>query len=174
MASYSYTSSGSTTQSANLATDKVRIATTTSAIHFVTGSSRVAGSGTVTAATNTAVVTGVGTLFLTETAVGKWVGNTTGATSGIVQSIANNLSLTLTANSAVAIAGAAYTLAPTANGYAIATTADRIIPAGVVERSIIVGQGNVVAFLTAGTATAAVFSVTELGAPHQTGGSGSY
>ena len=166
MASYSYTSSGTSTQSANLATDKVRVATTTSAIHFVTGFPRVQGAGTVTAATNSAVVTGVGTSFLTSTAIGKWIGNTTGSTSGIVQSIANNLSLTLTANSAVAIAGAAYTLAPTSDGYAIVTTADKIIPAGTVERSILVGQGNVVAFLTAGTAAAAIFSVTELGAPH--------
>ncbi len=45
------------------------------------------------------------------------------------------------------------------------TTACEIIPAGVVERSFLVGQGNYLAYITA-AGTAAPFSVTELGMPH--------
>ena len=45
------------------------------------------------------------------------------------------------------------------------TTACEIIPANTVERSIVVGQGNYLAYINA-NGTAAPFSVTELGAPH--------
>ena len=44
------------------------------------------------------------------------------------------------------------------------TTACEIIPASTVERSIMVGQGNYLAFINA-NGTAAPFSVTELGMP---------
>lgn len=44
-------------------------------------------------------------------------------------------------------------------------TGCEIIPASTVERSIIVGQGNYIAYINA-NGTAAPFSVTELGAPH--------
>lgn len=53
-------------------------------------------------------------------------------------------------------------------------TTSMIIPANTVEDSIIVGQGNYIAYLEAGTTTSEPFSVTELGAPHaNTGTSGS-
>jgi hypothetical protein len=97
MASYVYTASGSATASANIATDKVRIATTGSAIQYTTSFPNVALTGTVTCATNSNTVTGSGTAFLTQLNVGAWIGNTAGSTVGIVQSIANNTSLTLTA-----------------------------------------------------------------------------
>jgi len=45
------------------------------------------------------------------------------------------------------------------------TTACEIIPASTVERSILVLQGNYIAYILA-DGTAAPFSVTELGAPH--------
>jgi hypothetical protein len=47
------------------------------------------------------------------------------------------------------------------------TTACEIIPASTVERSILVGQGNYIAYIHA-NGTAAPFSVTELGMPHAT------
>lgn len=89
MASYIYTASGSSQTSAQIATDKVRIATT-SAIAIAIGNSSV-----------------------------------------------------------------------TAN-----LTACEIIPANCVENSIIVGQGNYIAYIDVGSGTASEFSVTELGAPH--------
>ena len=46
------------------------------------------------------------------------------------------------------------------------TTACEIVPANTVLNSVIVGQGNYVAFITAGSATAQPFSITELGANH--------
>lgn len=45
-------------------------------------------------------------------------------------------------------------------------TACDIIPANIVENSIIVGQGNYLAYIDVGSGTASEFSVTELGAPH--------
>ena len=77
MASYVYTGNLVSQQSANIATDKIRISTTGVAIHAVTGYPRVAGTGTATAATNSSTVTGVGTAFNTQLEVGGWIGNTT-------------------------------------------------------------------------------------------------
>lgn len=45
------------------------------------------------------------------------------------------------------------------------TTACTIIPANSTERSILVGQGNYIAYINA-NGTAAPFSITELGMPH--------
>lgn len=45
------------------------------------------------------------------------------------------------------------------------TTACKIIPANSTERSILVGQGNYIAYINA-NGTAAPFSITELGMPH--------
>lgn len=45
------------------------------------------------------------------------------------------------------------------------TTACQIIPANTMSNSVIVGQGNYVAFINV-AGTAGAFSVTELGAPH--------
>jgi hypothetical protein len=166
MASYVYTASGSATASANIATDKVRIATTGSAIQYTTSFPNVALTGTVTCATNSNVVTGSGTAFLSQLNIGAWIGNTAGNTVGIVQSIANNTSLTLTANAAVAISGATARYNPYGVPYTVATANSEIIPANTVENSIIVGQGNIVSFLDIGSGSAAEFSITELGAPH--------
>jgi hypothetical protein len=165
MASYVYTASGSVAASANIATDKVRIATTSSPIHFTTSFPNVALTGTVTCATNSPTVTGSGTAFTTQLTVGSWIGNTSGNTVGIVSSIANNTSLTLTANAAVAISGATARYNPYGVPYTVATANSDIIPSNTVERDILVGQGNIVSFLNV-TGTAGAFSITELGMPH--------
>lgn len=174
MTSYVYTASGSATSSANIATDKIRIATTSSPIHFATSFPNVALTGTVTAATNTATVTGSGTAFLAELTIGTWIGNTAGNTVGIVKSIANNTSCTLTANAAVAITGGTARYNPYGVPYTIATANSAIIPSNTVERSIIVGQGNIVSYLNVSGATAAPFSITELGAAHANTGTSGY
>jgi hypothetical protein len=166
MSSYVYTATGSAAESANVATDKVRIATTSSPIHFATGFPNVAGNGTVTAATNSITVTGSSSDFTTQLAEGYWIGNATGTTVGIVSSIANNTSLTLTANANVAISGAGYTYNPYGVPFVTVDGNSAIIPSNTVERSITVGQGNVVAYLNVNGATAAPFSITELGMPH--------
>ena len=165
MTSYVYTAGSSATASANIATDKVRIATTGSAIQYTTSFPNVALTGTVTCATNSKVVSGSGTAFLTELNVGAWIGNTAGSTVGIVQSIANNTSLTLTANAAVAISGGTARYNPYGVPYTVADANSTIIPANTVLNSIIVGQGNIVSFLNI-TGSAEEFSITELGAPH--------
>lgn len=169
MASYVYTATGSATASANLATDKVRIATTTSAIQYVTSFPNVALTGTVTCATNSNVVTGSGTAFLTELGIGYWIGNTAGNTVGIVSAIANNTSLTLTTNAAVAIAGATARYNPYGVPYTVATANSQIIPANTVDNRVTVGQGNIVSFLNV-AGTAGAFSITELGMPHPNSG----
>lgn len=173
MASYAYTANGATAvASANIATDKIRIATSNVGIQFTTSFPNVALTGNVTCATNSATVTGSGTSFSTELAVGSWIGNTTGTTVGIVTAIANNTSLTLTANSAVAIANTTARYNPYGVPYTIATADSELIPANSTRNSIIVGQGNIVSYLTnAGANT--LFTITELGMPHtDTGTSG--
>ena len=172
MASYVYTANSSAQTSANIATDKVRIATTTSAIQFVASYPKVAGTGTANAATSSKTVTGSGTAFSSQVGVGYWIGNATGTTVGIVHSIANNTSLTLTANAGVALSSAGYTINPFGVPYQVATANSEIIPANGTERSIYVGQGNIVSFLNV-TGSAGAFSITELGAPYaNTGTSG--
>ena len=166
MASYSFTANGTSQLSGNLATDKVRIATSSTSIHYATGFPNVAGNGTMTAATNTPNVTGVNTLFTTQLGRGYWIGNATGVTVGIVASIANTTSLTLTANANVAVSGAVYTYSPYGVPYVTANANCAIIPANSTERSVVVGQGNVVAFMQTASGTQGVFSVTELGAAH--------
>ena len=172
MASYAYTASSAVQTSGNIATDKVRIATT-SAIQYTTSFPNVALTGTVTCATNSNVVTGSGTSFTTQLNIGAWIGNTSGNTVGIVQSIANNTSLVLTANAAVAIAGATARYNPYGVAYNVANANSAIIPANTVERSIVVGQGNIVSFMEVTGVTSSPFSITELGMPHlNTGTSG--
>lgn len=165
MASYTYTAGSSATASANIATDKVRIATTGSAIQYTTSFPNVALTGNVTCATNSTTVTGVGTSFTTQLGIGYWIGNTSGNSVGIVKSIANNTSLTLTANAAVAIANTTARYNPYGVPYTVATANSEIIPANSVNNSIIVGQGNIVSFLNI-TGSAEEFSITELGMPH--------
>ena len=173
MTTYAYTANtASAAASANIATDKVRIATSNAAIQYTTSYPNVALTGTVTCATNSNTVTGSGTLFLTELGIGYWIGNTTGNSVGIVKSIASNTSLTLTANAAVAITAATARLSPYGVPYTVATANSEVIPANTVENSIIVGQGNIVSYLSLAGANS-IFSITELGMPHSnTGTSG--
>ena len=166
MTSYVYTGNAVSQQSANIATDKIRISTTGVGVHAVTGYPRVAGTGTATAATNSATVTGVGTAFNTQLEIGAWIGNTTGTTVGIVANIANATSLTLTANAGVALSNVAYTFNNAGVPYAIATQQSEIYPNQSRFNSVYCGQGNVVAFLTTGGGAGSEFSITELGMPH--------
>jgi hypothetical protein len=175
MASYSYTASSAVATSGNIATDKIRIATTDSPIQYTTSFPNVALTGTVTSATNSKTVTGSGTSFTTELNIDAWIGDVGGNTVGIVQAIGNNVTLTLKANANVAIGGANATYNPYGVPYTVADANSAIIPANTVENSIIVGQGNIVSFLevTGVTASSAPFTITELGAPHpNTGTSG--
>ena len=173
MTTYAYTANIATpAASANIATDKVRIATSNAAIQYTTSYPNVALTGTVTCATTGNTVTGSGTLFLTELGIGYWIGNTTGNSVGIVKSIASNTSLTLTANAAVAITAATARLSPYGVPYTVANANSEVIPANTVENSIIVGQGNIVSYLSLAGANS-IFSITELGMPHSnTGTSG--
>lgn len=66
------------------------------------------GTGTITAATNSTTVTGSGTSFTTETAVGRRLYDSNGDLIGTVASIASNTSLTLVRNALVAVSAAAY------------------------------------------------------------------
>jgi len=173
MASFVYTAAGTAAASANITTDKIRISTTSSPVHFTTSFPNVALTGTVTCATNSPTITGVGTSFTTQLTIGSWLGNTSGNTVGIVSSIANNTSLTLRANAAVAISGATARYNPYGVPYTVATTSSEIIPANNIVNSVTVGQGNIVSFLNVTGATAAPFSITELGMPHaNTGATG--
>lgn len=172
MSTYIYESTNSADVSANIATDKIRIATTDNPILYAVGYPNVSGTGTVVAATNSKTVTGTTTAFTTEIGVGYWIGNATGITVGIVDSIANNTSLTLETNANVAIAGAGFTYNPYGVPYvddvldaSNCPRASGIIPSNTVENSIFVGQGNVVSFVNAGSSNA-TFSITELGMPH--------
>lgn len=165
MASYAYTANSATAAaSANIATDKIRIATSNVGVQFTTSFPNVALTGNVTCATNSTTVTGSGTSFSTELAVGSWIGNTTGANVGIVAAIANNTSLTLTANAAVAIANTTARYNPYGVPYTVATANSELIPANSTRNSIIVGQGNIVSYLTTAGANS-LFTITELGMP---------
>lgn len=166
MASYAYTASSAVQTSGNIATDKVQIATTSSPIQYTTSFPNVALTGTVTCVTNSNVVTGSGTSFTTQLNIGAWIGNTSGNAVGIVQSIANNTSLVLAANAAVAITGGTARYNPYGVAYTVANANSTIIPANTIKNSIIVGQGNIVSFLEVSGVTSAPFTITELGAPH--------
>lgn len=169
MASYVYTATSSATDSANIATDKVRIATTNSAIHYETGFPVTLATGNITCDTGNVDVVGTGTQFTTELQVGYWIGNSAGNTVGVVSSITDDGNLVLTTNAAIDITDEEFSYSPYGVAPAIATGNSTIIPANTVERSIIVGQGNVVNYLTA-NGTPAPFSITELGMPHRVTG----
>lgn len=171
MTTYVYNSSNANvTTSANIATDRIRIATLDPILYAV-GFPNTAGTGDITAATNNTTVTGSNTTFTTELSEGYWIGNATGVTVGIVASIANNTSLTLTANANVALTDAAFTYSPYGVPYvddvldpSSCPTASGIIPANTIVNTVIVGQGNVVTFLSVGSDSQ--ISITELGMPH--------
>ena len=173
MASYAYTANTtSASASANIATDKIRIATSNVGIQYTTSFPNVAITGNITCNTSSNTVTGVGTAFTTQLNVGAWIGNTAGTTVGIVKAIANNTSLTLNANSAVAIANTTGRYSPYGVAYSVANSNSTLIPPNTVENSIIVGQGNIVSYLTTAGANS-LFTITEMGAPHSdTGTSG--
>jgi hypothetical protein len=72
-------------------------------------SALVSGTGTITTATNSTTVTGVGTLFTTEVDyVGKALYTSADVYIGTVATITSNTSITLSANAAVAVSGGAY------------------------------------------------------------------
>jgi hypothetical protein len=173
MASYAYTANtSSASASANIATDKIRIATSNVGIQYTTSFPNVAITGNITCNTSSATVTGVATLFTTQLNVGAWIGNTTGSNVGIIKAIANNTSLTLTANASVAIANTTARYNPYGVAYTVANANSEMIPPNTVNNSIIVGQGNIVSYLSTAGANS-LFTITELGAPHaNTGTSG--
>lgn len=173
MTAYTYTANATAQATANMETDKVRIATTTSAIHYVPTFPNVALTGTITTATNTANITGVGTQFTVELAPGTWIGNTTGTTAGIVKSIANATSATLYANANVAIANTTGRYNPYGVPYSTVTANSAIVPANTTLNSVIVGQGNIISYLNV-AGSAAAFNVTELGMPHSNTGTSGY
>ena len=76
----------------------------------------------------------------------------------------------MTANSAVAIAGATARYNPYGVPYTVVTANSTIIPANTINNSIIVGQGNIVSFTEVTGVTSAPFTITELGAPHPNNG----
>jgi len=170
MTTYVYDSSNTATVSANIETDRVRIATTDSILYAV-GYPNTSGTGNITSSTSSAVVGGTGTSFTTELNSGYWIGNSSGATVGIVSSIANNTSLTLTANANIEINDEAFTYSPYGVPFvddvldaSNCPTASGIIPGNTIVNTVIVGQGNVVAFVSMGGN--GQVSITELGMPH--------
>jgi len=180
MSTYVLESSGTVATSANIATDKVRISTTANSILFAVGYPNVTATGTVTTLTNSKTVTGVGTTFLTELDIGWWIGNSTGTTVGIVQSIGNNTSLTLTANAAVALTGGTITISPYGVPYvddvldaSNCPRASGIVPSNTVLNDVFVGQGNVITYVNVESGNC-IFSVTELGMPHADTGTSGY
>jgi hypothetical protein len=74
------------------------------------------GTGTITASTSSATVTGVGTLFTTELEVGSALYNSQDVLIGSVSAIASNTSLTLSSNAGVAVTGASYQYVAPVNG----------------------------------------------------------
>jgi hypothetical protein len=77
------------------------------------------GGGTITANTASAVVTGVGTMFEESQISGATVYNSAGVELGVVDSIANNTSLTFAANCAANITNGSFTFAAIDNGFII-------------------------------------------------------
>ena len=79
-------------------------------------------TGTISALTTSPTITGVGTAFNTQIGTGtigsgSVIRTTAGAFVGVVASVASNTSLTLVANSAVAVsAGTSFTITPSYNG----------------------------------------------------------
>jgi|GEM_PF-6923631 len=72
------------------------------------GGTPAAKTGTVTCTTAATSVAGVGTLFTTEVKAGDSLYNSSGTLIGVVATIGSATAITLTANAAVAVTGAAY------------------------------------------------------------------
>lgn len=77
------------------------------------------GTGTITATTGSATVTGSGTAFDTQLAAGSVITNTSGTVLGFVDAIANATSMTLTANSAVAVTAEGFVFATNEAGWIV-------------------------------------------------------
>ena len=75
-----------------------------------------AGTGTITASTSSATVTGVGTSFTTELAVGSTIYNSQDVIIGSVSAIASDTSLTLASNAGIAVTGSAFQYVSPING----------------------------------------------------------
>lgn len=73
----------------------------------------VAGAGTITCTTASAVVTGVGTSFTTAVIIGQQLSNSGGTTIGTVLTVDSNTQITLVANAAVAVTAGAYNIVST-------------------------------------------------------------
>lgn len=67
-------------------------------------------AGTITAGTGSATVTGSGTAFLLEAAPGAYIKDTAGNIAGQILTVASDTSLTLTANSLIALTAAKYSV----------------------------------------------------------------
>lgn len=70
-----------------------------------------AGTGTITTATNSTAVTGVGTAFTTELVAGYTLKNSSGTTIGIISSITSNTAAVLVAVASVAVTAGTYNIA---------------------------------------------------------------
>lgn len=70
--------------------------------------SRLQGTGTITTLSDSPTVTGVGTQFTTQMVIGRTMYNSANASIGVVSAIANNTSLTLTANASVIVSNGNY------------------------------------------------------------------
>ena len=103
------------------------------------------GTGTITCSTSSTTVTGSGTSFTTQLAVGSSIYNSADVIIGSVASIASDTSLTLTANAAVAVTGSSFQYVAPVNG----------IPAIQIYTTHIIGNvdANSYTFSTSSSAT---------------------
>lgn len=103
-------STTSTFTSGSTATIDLAAPSVSSIVPVVTAANngKIARTGTITANTGSPNVTGSGTTFTTQLAVGSIIYDCTGTLIGTVQSISSNTALVLTANAAVAVTGGSY------------------------------------------------------------------
>lgn len=88
------------------------------------------GTGTITCATNSATVTGVGSAFLTQVYPGYKLYNSSDALIGTVASVSSDTSLSLTSTAQVAVTGAAFKFTSTGG---IFTHSSKITAVGAVD-----------------------------------------
>lgn len=90
------------------------------------------GTGTITCGTGAASVTGVGTAFDTELAVGDKLYNNSGTLIGTVSAVGSDTAITLFANAAVAVTAGSFMVAPSA-GYHFASLITSITTSNVIS-----------------------------------------
>lgn len=73
----------------------------------------VAGAGTITCSTSSAIVTGVSTSFLSSAIIGQQLSNSSGTTIGTILTVDSNTQITLVANAAVAVTAGTYNIVST-------------------------------------------------------------